>query len=71
MTVKAATKIAFITCLLSLICVPIVVWTVTGRSLSDVATFVAASAAPLGVLTGAMAYRGAQRDRSKQTEISR
>ena len=62
---KVITKLAFTVCLLALVCVPIAVWAITGRTLSDIATFVAACAAPMGVLTGAMAYRGVQRDRAK------
>ena len=41
---KVITKLAFTVCLLALVCVPIAVWAITGRMLSDIATFVAACA---------------------------
>ena len=65
---KTITKIVFAFCLLCLVVVPIFVWAFTGRSLADIAAFVAACAAPMGVLTGAMAARGVSRDRQSQKE---
>ena len=67
---KTITKIVFAFCLLCLVMVPIFVWAIAGRSLSDIAAFVAACAAPMGVLTGAMAARGVSRDRQGQKETS-
>ena len=67
MTIRTGTKLAFIISLLCVTAVPIVVWAVWDRDLSGVAAFVAACAAPMGVLTGAMAYRNVQRDRNQSS----
>ena len=64
---RTVTKIAFIIVLVTITIVPIVMWAACQRSLADVAAFVAACAAPMGVLTGAMAYRNVQRDRANNT----
>lgn len=63
MTLRDLTKVVFLICLVTVTCIPIAIWALTGRSLTDVAAFVGASAGPMGVLTGAMAYRNVQRDR--------
>ena len=61
---KLATKIVFLACLVSIVIVPIALWAIDpSRDLSTVAGFVGAAAAPMGVLTGAMAARGISKDR--------
>lgn len=64
MTIKTATKIAVIVCLITLVCVPIYAWAFMSRELDGVGGFVAATTGPLGVLIGGMAIRGVSRDRS-------
>jgi hypothetical protein len=63
---RVATKITFLVCLVGITLVPIGMWVVdSSRDLSTVAGFVGAAAAPMGVLTGAMAAKGISRDRQK------
>lgn len=66
MTMRDLTKLVFLFCLLTVTCVPVYMWVFASRSLAEVAGFVGASAGPMGVLTGAMAYRRVQGDRSQQ-----
>lgn len=61
---KTATKVVFLACLVTVVMLPVIIWTVQPeRDLSGVAAFVGAAAAPMGVLTGAMAARGISRDK--------
>lgn len=63
---KLATKVVFLLCLVTVVMVPVVLWAVEPeRDLSGVAAFVGAAAAPMGVLTGAMAIRGISRDKKR------
>lgn len=64
LTIKTGTKLAFILVLVVITCVPIFMWAAYERDLTGVAGFIAACAAPMGVLTGAMAARGISRERS-------
>lgn len=67
---KATTKIVFLFCLVTVICVPVYVWAygqLSGRidvDMNGMGTFLLASAGPLGVLTGAMVGRAISRDRA-------
>lgn len=63
---KLATKIIFLFCLVSVTCVPIYMWAFTNGAIdmSGIGGFIAGSAAPLGVLTGAMAARNIARARN-------
>jgi len=63
MTIKLATKIVFLVCLVSITCVPIVAW-LFGRDLEGIAVFVVACTGPLGVLTGAMATSSVLKSRN-------
>ena len=63
-TIKLATKIVFLICLVSITVIPILVWAVSGRDLDGVAGFVVACTGPLGVLTAAMAASGVLKKRS-------
>lgn len=55
MTIKTATKVIFLICLVSITCVPIWGWALFGLDLQGVGIFVVACTGPMGVLTGAMA----------------
>jgi len=56
-TIKTATKLVYLACLVSVTIAPVVVWVISwGRvDMGGMAGFVAATAAPLGALTAAMA----------------
>jgi hypothetical protein len=62
---RVATKITFLVCLVGITLVPIGMWVVdSSRDLSTVAGFVGAAAAPMGVLTGAMAANSVAKKRN-------
>jgi len=65
MTIKVATKLVYLVCLFCLTVVPVVYWIVSGgrADLGGLAGFVAASAAPMGALTAAMAATSIGRSR--------
>ena len=64
---KNVTKVTFLVALVAVTVAPVIAWLIDPtRDLSTVAAFVAAAAAPMGVLTGAMAARGISRDRQQQ-----
>ena len=57
MTIKTATKIIYLACLVAVTIVPVACWVLSWGEIDmgGMAGFVAATAAPLGALTAAMA----------------
>lgn len=59
MTIKDATKLTYLLCLMGLVFIPLVVWAQSPGTvdLAGVGAFAGGVGVPMGTLTGAMAYK--------------
>jgi hypothetical protein len=67
-TIKTATKIVYLICILGLVFIPLVTWIFDAqRDLTGIGAFCAGIGVPLGTLTVAMAMRGNSKDKNGGT----